>query len=437
MRWAFIAVAAVASSIAAPTVAVQGRVVTVNAAEMFAMADRATARGDHRRVAKLLTAMTRDKDLGIRSEARFRLGKLLAEQNHLAEAALLYRAILDEEGGAQPVRLELASVLERFGDEAGARRILRQAQAGGLPPAVARFVDRWSADLRSRKPFGTSFEMAIAPDSNINHATNSSTLGTVVGDFALDRNARKRSGTGLAMRAQSYARLNLTNQVNLLGRVTGSADLYRRSRFDSFTLGVSAGPEINLGGNRLTAALTAGWRRFGGKLYESTTGATFNYIHNLGRRAQVRAEAGIDRVDNRVNNLEDGRGFSLSLSYERALSNRAGIALNLAGDRRQLRDPGYSTRAGQVTLTGYHEFGAMTLIGSLGVGGLRADERLSIYPHRRVDSLIRASIGAEMRKLTYGGFAPVVRVIVEHNRSNIAIYDYQRVRTEFGLTRAF
>lgn len=437
MPFSFIAVASAALSIAVPAVGVQGRVVTVDSTEMFALADRATARGDHRLVAKLLTAMAHDKDIRIRSEARFRLGKMFAEQNHLTEAALLYRAILDEDGGAQPVRLELASVLERIGDEAGARRTLRQAQAGGLPPAVARFVDHWSADLRSRKPFGTSFEMAIAPDSNINHATNSSTLGTVIGDFTLDRNARKRSGTGLALRAQSYARLGLTDQVNLLGRVTGSTDIYRRSRFDSANLGISVGPEISLGGDRLTAALTANWRRFGSKLYESTNGATLSYLHPFGRRAQVRAEMGADRIHNRVNSLEDGRDLSLSLNYERAISNRAGLALNIAADRRKLRDPGYSTRAGQITLIGYHEFGAMTLIGSLGVGGLRADQRLSIYAHRRSDSVLRASLGAEMRQLTFAGFAPIVRFSFERNRSNITIYDYKRVRTEFGLTRAF
>ena len=42
-----------------------------------------------------------------------------------------------------------------------------------------------------------------------------------------------------------------------------------------------------------------------------------------------------------------------------------------------------------------------------------------------------------MRQLARGGFAPVVRLNYERNRSTIAFYDYRRLRAEFGLTRAF
>lgn len=55
----------------------------------------------------------------------------------------------------------MARALELIGDEAGARRALRKAQAGGLPTEVARFVDRYSAALRARKPFGASLEIAL------------------------------------------------------------------------------------------------------------------------------------------------------------------------------------------------------------------------------------------------------------------------------------
>ncbi len=63
---------------------------------------------------------------------------------------------------------------------------MRQAQAGGLPPEVARFVDRYSAALRDQKPLGASIDIAPAPDSNIDRATRSQTLGTVLGDFTFD-----------------------------------------------------------------------------------------------------------------------------------------------------------------------------------------------------------------------------------------------------------
>lgn len=42
-----------------------------------------------------------------------------------------------------------------------------------------------------------------------------------------------------------------------------------------------------------------------------------------------------------------------------------------------------------------------------------------------------------MRQLTVSGFAPVVRVMRERNRSTIEFYDFKRTRTEFAIVRAF
>ena len=432
-RWAAMLCAALALVLAVPASA--GASLTVQ--EMFALADRSVARGNANLAETILRTVTHNPDVHVRSEARFRLAHILAGRHRLADAAQLYRAILDEQPSAQPVRLELARILDQLGDEAGARRALRAVQAGNLPPAVARFVDRWSAALRARKPFGTSFEIAIAPDSNINRATSSSTLGTVIGDFSLNRDAQRRSGIGTALQGQAYARLPLGKEINLLGRITGSADLYRHHHFNSSSLLISAGPEISSGADRLTTNVNAGLYRFGGRTYATTIGAQINYLHPLDRRSQLRLDAALDRVSNRVNRLEDGKNLSLSLSYERALSDRMGIALTLAANRQQRRDPGYATTGGQATLVVYRELGAVTAIASLTYGRLRADDRLILYPTRRNDTLVRASLGAEFRRLKLGGLAPLVRVIVERTRSSIALYDYHRVRTEFGFARAF
>jgi hypothetical protein len=79
----------------------------------------------------------------------------------------------------------------------------------------------------------------------------------------------------------------------------------------------------------------------------------------------------------------------------------------------------------------------MTLIGTLSYGRLVADQRLFIYPERRVDDLYRASLGTTFRQLTIGNLAPFVRVTAERSRSPIELFDYRRLRSEFGFTRAF
>jgi tetratricopeptide (TPR) repeat protein len=405
--------------------------------EMFTLADTAQKRGNLATAEAVYRALAGDSQPEIRAEARFRHGMMLAAVGRLSEAALLFRKILDDRPRAQRVRLELARTLDLLGDEAGARRALREAQAGRLPSDVARFVQRYSEALRAQKPLGGSIEVAIAPDSNINRATRSDTLGTVLGDFTLDQDAKQRSGVGLALGAQGYARLPLAPRASLLARVSGSADLYKHGAFNDISVGLSAGPELQLGQARGSAELGISRRWFGGDAYSTVGTASLSYLRPLDRRSLLRVTAAIGLVDNHSNPLQDGGSYALTAAYERAFSSRSGVGASIAAQRQSLRDPGYSISAGQITVFGYRELGPMTLIGSLGYGRLAADERLLLYPDVRKDTLYRGSLGMTFRQLTVGQFAPSIRVTAERNRSSIETFDYRRTRTEFMITRAF
>ena len=124
----------------------------------------------------LLLALTSDALLSVRSEARFRLGRLHAERGDYQGAAALYQELLNEEPSAGAVRLELARVYARLGATSAAARELRRAQAGHLPIEVARSVDRVSAALRNTAPVGFDLSLGLAPDTNINRATASRTI---------------------------------------------------------------------------------------------------------------------------------------------------------------------------------------------------------------------------------------------------------------------
>lgn len=409
----------------------------LTAEQMFMLADAARDRGDVGIAETAYRALAGDPDPQIRAEARFRLGMMVGSLGRHAEAAMLFRRILDEQPGAQRVRLELARVLEALGDETGARRALREAQAGGLPPDVARLVDRYSAALRSRKPLGASLELAVAPDSNINRSTRATTLGTVLGDFTLDENARQTSGIGVSARGQAYARHDIGPGIALLGQIGAAADLYRHSAFNDVRLSATIGPELRIGSDRLATEIGMSWRWFGGEPYSTAPTAGVNFFHPLDRRSQLRLTASASFIDNKRNRLQDGQGYTASLSYERALSSRAGIAVSIAADRQNLRDPGYATTGAQIALVGYREIGATTLIGTVSYGRLEADARQFLFSRRRGDDLYRASIGATFRQLSIGAFAPLFRVIAERNRSTVELFDYRRLRVEMGIVRAF
>jgi hypothetical protein len=405
--------------------------------QMFEAADLAQRKRDFATAEAIYRALSSNPSAAIRNEARFRLARMAKAQHRLTEAALLLRNILDEQPNAQPVRLELASVLVMMGDEAGARRELRAVRAGQLPPAVARQVDRFSEALRARKPFGGTIDIGLASDSNVNRATRSDTLGTVIGDFTLDKDARARSGQGVAVQGQVYRRIPLGARADLLGSVSGSGNFYRQSRFDDLTLGASLGPEFKRGQYQLNVRAGASRRWYGGAPFTDAATLQTDVARPVSATAELRGSAAASRIWNHLNPLESGHSFSGSIGTELALSTTTGGGLTLTGIRQALRDPGYSTTSGQLSVFGWHEAGRVTLTAALTGGRLVADQRLLLYLHRRDETLYRATLGLTARQVHYKGFAPTASITWERNRSPIEIYDYARTVFNVGVTRAF
>ena len=413
--------------------------ITVRASggQILSFADELLQRGKEAQALQILDLLSNDPDSSVRNEARFRRSKLLQSQGSTIEAAVLLRQILDDMPGATAVRLQLAQLLDQMGDKDGAWRQVRAVQATGLPPAVARIVDRYSEALRSARPSGASFEIAIAPDSNISRATRSDTLGTVLGDFVIDKDSRAKSSVGLSLQGQAYRRIQITPDHSLLVRATSVADLYRSSRFNDIVFDLAAGPELQLGRSRLTIEAGATQRWYGQNPFERSARVAFGWTEPLGHRSQLRLNGSAALVDNRVNDLQDGKAFWGQLGLEHALSATTGFAVTLSIDRRSLRDPGYSTTGWRTSLLAWRDVGRATITAAVQYGRLRADARLALFPEKRSESYRSFTLGATFRRLTFGGFAPVTRLVIERNRSTVEFYDYRRTRSELGFVRAF
>lgn len=423
---------------APPATALDETPLQLSAAQVFTLADTARAARDFDTARRLYRALEADPDADIRNEARFRLGMMLADDEHrYTDAAVALRRILDETPSAARVRVEMARILASTGNMRGAERELRAAQAAGLPPEVDRMVRFYAQALSQRKPWGGSFEVALAPDSNINRATRADTLGTVIGDFTLNEGAKARSGLGLSARGQLYARLPLSARADMLARASAGGLFYRAGQFNDLSTGLQIGPQFSSGSDRLTLAAGPTWRWYGGDLYSRAWGGNASYQHNLGKRSQLRLEGGVSTVSNRANAMQSSHDYSASVSVDRALSARLGGGVQLAGYRSAARDPGYALTSGGINIYAFREVGRTTLVGTLGYNHLEADARLFLYPRRRIDDRMSASAAATLRTFTVAGFAPLVRLRWEHNRSSIEIYEYRRLAAEFGVTSAF
>lgn len=415
--------------------AVDRQSVAASAAEILQLADSLIKGGQSDQARSLLELLAQDPEPEVRIEALFRQAQLLEAGGRNQSAAVMLRRILDHKPNAAAVRLKLATLLQKMGDEENALRHLRALRSADLPLSVARFVDRLSASLQATKPFGIHLELALAPDSNINRATRSDTLGTVFGDFSLDQKAK--SGVGGTVRAMAQARRPVTGNFTLLARVGAEANLYRDKDFNDISLDLSAGPEWRLGRTRLTAEGGIGQLWFGMKPYQRSVRLAGSATQAIGAVSQARIDLSARWTDNRINNLQDGRGLSARLRLERAISPQTLVSAFAGTDRYKAEDDAYSTRSWNLGVTLYREAGRMTLTAGAEYGRLKADERLALLPEAREDKLTRFHVGAIFRQLTVGGFAPMTRLVVERNRSTVEFYDYKRTRTEFGISRAF
>ncbi|HEY0412786.1 MAG TPA: surface lipoprotein assembly modifier [Allosphingosinicella sp.] len=417
--------------------AAQARVEHLSAAELFAVADGARAAGRTDEALAMYEALTHDPDADIRAEARFRKGMTLAERKRYREAARAFRALLDEKPDAARVRIELARLLAVMGDEKAARRELRQAQAAGLPEDVALVVDQFAAALRSKRPYGGSFEVALAPDTNVNRATGARTLDTVIAPLILSEDARARSGLGVKLGGQAYARLPLSPTLALLPRASGVGRFYRAARFDDVSGSLLLGLEWQGKKDRITASAGPGWRWYGKSLYARTQSVSVDWLHPAGRTTQLVASAAASRARYLSNPLQDGAIFDLSLSAEHAFGAGAGATATVLAGRQTARDPGYATASGGVALLGWKELGKMSVYLSATVRRTEGDARLLLFTDRRREWLYQAAAGATFRHLTVRGLAPTARLTFERNVSTVGIYDYRRFAAELGVTRAF
>jgi outer membrane protein len=416
----------------------QAQPVNMSATELFALADAARDASDYETAETAYRALAKDPDQELRTEARFRLAVMLADkQGKHRDAAVLLRQILDEKPDAARVRIELARMLAAMGNLRSAERELRAAQATGLPPEVEQLVRFYANALNAQKPFGGNLEFAVAPDSNINRATRSDTLGTIIGDFVLDEDAKEQSGIGLTARGQAYLRTAIDRRATLLAQASASGNFYRASKFDDYILSLQAGPQYASGRDRISVAGVTSWRWFGRSPYSFSYGLTGNWQHPLGKRGQLRIEGTAIHSDDRRSDLRDSDRYSAALGIDRAFSSRFGGGLQVSGYRDAARDPGYATAGGGIDGYLFREFGKTTAVLGAGYNHLEADERLFLYPRRRVDDRWEASLSATFRALRLGSFAPLAKLRFERNRSTVEIYDYQRLAGEIGVTAAF
>jgi len=440
--------APLAAQEAAPCKPGEACATNLSAADVFAIADRYIAAGRGEEAETLYEGLSHDPNADIRAEARFRLALLRESRGNRQGGIDMLRTLLDEKPDAGRVRLELARMLALQGDESGARRELRRAGAAGLPDDVARVVDQFALALRSSRPIGGSIEVAIAPDTNINRATDSDTVNTIFGPepAVLSPDAKAKSGIGLSLSGQAFWRADLSKRTAFLTRLSARADLYGESQFNDIVASVASGPEFQIGGARWRPAGIFTRRWFGGDRYSDSYGGSLNVMKPLNRVSQVEVEGTVLRNRYALNRYQNGTMIDVNAAYDRAFTPLFSGRIAARFNRQSAIDPSLATTSGSIEGVLSHQV-AKQIVFIQASGSKLWSDAPGIFtapnPDGSFDRITRRdtrydlTLGVVLRQWTFRGLAPLIRISRSVNQSSVALYDFKRTRVEFALSREF
>ena len=396
-------------------------------------------------------------DAGNRIAALFQVGMAaLAEaeqtddraaRRQLVDRAIAaFRLILVNRPELVRVRLELARVffLKRQYDLA--RRHFELVLAGGVPPPVAANIRAFLNAMQTRKRFTGYFGAAIAPDSNLNAASESEIIyiDTVFGRLPFQRQGDigAESGLGLSVWGGGEYQHPLGERLRLRVGADVAQREYSGGDFDQFFLATHVGPRwLASPITELSLLGTAQRQWLGGSRYADETGVRLELDRRLTRRLWARGTAAVRERDH-LHDILDGpvTDFTLSLAWTPAPVLR--VHWNAGYERSHAASVHWRnvSRWLRVGTSLALPFG-FTLGTSAQVRRTRYDgsgqAHLTLHGRQRFDRVRTITLSVLNRAVTLLRFSPQLALVHEVRATNAQAQDYERNRAELRFVRQF
>ncbi|WP_204318821.1 surface lipoprotein assembly modifier [Pseudooceanicola aestuarii] len=343
--------------------------------------------------------------------------------------------------GNATYRLELATALERAGQEARARYHFDLSRGADLPAALAQEVDRRIDRIDRARTWEGRFRIALAPESNAARRTAAETVTLGSLPFRLNPAARARPAQGLDLGLGVTALPRLSPDLRLRLGLDLDARIYDGGAPDDLRLRGELGL-LHLGDrrHRLGGGLLLDRRWIDGAPYSRSAGGYLTWGRALD--AAGRSDLSLTLLRDRIHHDgAPGRDFTRSLAALR-LTRVVTPRLQLrAGLRLEHRDSATGSEAGQgggITLGGQYAFrGGLLADLELDFARMDRDAADAFFGIRRRDRTGTLTLRLTHRDWTLAGFAPVLEVQAERQRSSNAIYSFDNRRASLGLTRRF
>ena len=365
----------------------------------------------------------------------------------LAEAIAVFRDILVNRPELVRVRLELARAFFFRGQDGLARRHFRQALAGGVPPPVAANIGRFFNIMRARKRWTGYFGAAIAPDSNLNAASDTETIYIDVfgGRLPFERQGDfgARSGLGLSIWGGGEYQQPLSERLRLRVGADAVQREYSGGDFDQYLLAAHAGPRWLAGPRSEISLLGVAHRQWlGSRPYVDETGVRLELDRRLAARWWARGTVSARERDHHQFDALDGplTDFTLSLAWTAAPVLRINWTLGYERD--------HATSVHYRNLSRWVRVGTSLALPLGFTLGTSAEMRRTHYEgsgavhqvldgRQRLDRTRTFSISILNRGFTLLRFSPQLALIHEARVTNAQALDYDRNRAELRFVRQF
>ena len=363
------------------------------------------------------------------------------------KAIAAFRLILVNRPELVRVRLELARTFFLKGQDGLARRHFELVLAGGVPPVVAANIRRFMNAMQTRKRFTGYFGAAVAPDSNLNAASESEIIyiDTQFGrlPFTL-RDFGARSGLGVSVWGGGEYQHPLSERLRLRVGADLAQREYSGSDFDQLFIATHAGPRwLASPITEISLLATAQRQWLGGKPYADETGVRLELDRRLTPRLWARGTAAYRERDHQRDIL-DGPVVDFTATFAWTPAPVLRVHATVGYERDHAASEHYRNLARWVRV-------GTSLALPLGFTlGTSAQMRRTYYesggsgpPHftldgrRRFDRIRTFSVSVLNRAFTLYGFSPQLAVINEARQTNAQAQDYDRNRAELRFVRQF
>ena len=363
------------------------------------------------------------------------------------KAIAAFRLILVNHPELIRVRLELARTFFLKGQDGLARRHFELVLAGGVPPPVAANIHSFLNVMRVRKRWTGYFGAAIAPDSNLNAASESGIIyiDTVFGRLPFQREGDfgAKSGLGFSVWGGGEYQQPLSERLRLRVGADAAQREYGGSDFDQTFLAAYAGPRWLAGPiTEFSLLATANRQWLGGLPFVDETGVRLELDRRLTPRLWARGTAAYRERDHRHRDFLNGPGVDFTANFAWTAAPVLRVQMTVGYERDHAASEHWRSLSRWVRVGTSL---ALPLGFTLGTSAQMrrtyyegsGEVHLTLDGGRRLDRTRTFSISVLNRALTIFRFSPQLALINEARQTNAQAQDYDRNRAELRFVRQF